>query len=311
MPIATYSLEAVSSAADYETGGTLIINLEAIAANWQSLARKLANAECGAVIKANAYGLGLERVVARLVKAGCKTFFVADIAEPRRARSQTGEASIYVLGGFSPKAANALAELNVRPVINSVSELKEWDAFVAAQRWHGGAAVHVDTGMNRLGISMEEAAALASRLKEESHGLTLLISHLACAEVAKPPAEFQSDTPIPLSAQALSRGASISCQLLGDLSWRRRTFRPRETWRSSVWYQPRARSAQSDATCHRALRPHPPSAQNCKRDRCRLWRRLESEKNVTHCCCCCRLRRRPVACRKRPQPEARWNSHCR
>jgi alanine racemase len=174
-------------AADPETGGTLAIDLDAIAANWRTLAHKLVTTECAAVVKANAYGLGLEPVTAKLAKAGCKTFFVADIAEARRARTRAREASIYVLNGFSPNSGDAFAELNAQPVINSMTELAEWDAFAAAQSWRGGAAIHVDTGMNRLGISVEEAAALALRLQSENHGITLLMSHLACAEIVGHP----------------------------------------------------------------------------------------------------------------------------
>ena len=66
-------------------------------------------------------------------------------------------------------------------------ELAEWDAFVATSQWHGGAALHVDTGMNRLGISVEEAAALAPRIRAENHGITLLMSHLACSELPAHP----------------------------------------------------------------------------------------------------------------------------
>jgi alanine racemase len=172
---------------DPETGRTLTVDLDAIADNWQTLTRRLFAVECGAVVKANAYGLGLEPVTARLVKAGCKIFFVADVAEARRARSRAREAAIYVLNGFSPEAANAFAELNVQPVINSTVELAEWDAFIATQGWRGGAAIHIDTGMNRLGMSAEEAAALAPRLQQENHGITLLMSHLACAEVQDHP----------------------------------------------------------------------------------------------------------------------------
>jgi alanine racemase len=179
--------EMPSAPNDPETGGTLTVDLDAIADNWQTLTRRLFAVECGAVVKANAYGLGLEPVMARLAKAGCKTFFVADVAEARRARNRAHEAAIYVLNGFSPEAANAFAELNVQPVINSTVELAEWDAFVATQGWRGGAAIHIDTGMNRLGMSAEEAAALAPRLQQENHGITLLMSHLACAEVQDHP----------------------------------------------------------------------------------------------------------------------------
>ena len=92
-----------------------------------------------------------------------------------------------MLNGFTSEAANAFAELNVQPVINSTTEMAEWDAFVAAQNWRGGAALHIDTGMNRLGITADEAAALAPRAQTENHGITLLMSHLACAEIADHP----------------------------------------------------------------------------------------------------------------------------
>ena len=173
---------AVPAPAAPETGGTLTIDLAAIEANWRTLAHHLLTVECAAVVKANAYGLGLEPVTAVLAKAGCKTFFVADIAEARRARSRAPEATIYVLNGFTPDWGDGFIEINARPVINSTTELAEWDTFVSARAWQGGAAFHVDTGMRRLGISPEEAAALAPRAQTENHGIALLLSHLACAE---------------------------------------------------------------------------------------------------------------------------------
>lgn len=173
---------AIPAPAVPETGGTLTIDLAAIEANWRTLAHELLTVECAAVVKANAYGLGLEPVTAALVGAGCKTFFVADIAEARRVRSRASEATIYVLDGFTPDWSDGFIEINARPVINSTTELAEWDAFVSARSWRGGAAFHVDTGMNRLGITVDEAAALAPRAQTENHGVALLLSHLACAE---------------------------------------------------------------------------------------------------------------------------------
>lgn len=170
-----------------ETGGTLAVDLAAIEANWRTLARHLRTAECAAVVKANAYGLGLEAVTAKLAAAGCKTFFVADIPEARRVRSRAPDAAIYVLNGFLPDAATAFIDIGAQPVINSTTELAEWDAFAAERNWRGGAALHVDTGMNRLGIPAEEAIALAPRVQTENHGITLLMSHLACAETPDHP----------------------------------------------------------------------------------------------------------------------------
>jgi alanine racemase len=171
-----------SGAGAASAGGILTINLSAIEANWQLLGRQAMPSECAAVIKANGYGCGIEQVARALAHAGCKTFFVADISEARRVRAVAPDAVIYVLNGLLPETAASFADIRVQPVIGSLVELAEWDAFCTANQWHGGAALHVDTGMNRLGVSPDEAAALAPRIRTENHGITLLMSHLACAE---------------------------------------------------------------------------------------------------------------------------------
>ena len=173
---------AVSGPPVAEAGGVLTIDLGAIEANWRSLRRRVTPAECAAVIKADGYGCGIEKVVVALARAGCRTFFVADLAEARRVRAVVSEPAIYVLNGLMPGTASQFAEIRVRPVISSMVELAEWDAFVSNNQWRGGAALHVDTGMNRLGVTVNEAAALAPRIRSANHGITLLLSHLACAE---------------------------------------------------------------------------------------------------------------------------------
>ena len=179
------STETGPSAA--QAGGILTINLSAIEANWKELGRRAMPSECAAVIKADGYGCGLEQVARTLTDAGCKTFFVADLGEARRVRNVVAVPAIYVLNGLLPGTTTAYADINARPVIGSLVELAEWDAFCAANQWHGGAALHVDTGMNRLGISADEAAALAPRIRAENHGITLLMSHLVCSEQPEHP----------------------------------------------------------------------------------------------------------------------------
>ena len=174
-----------------EAGGTLTVDLGAIEDNWRALGRRAMPSECAAVIKADAYGCGIEQVAARLAKAGCKTFFVADLDEAHRVRQAASEPAIYVLNGLLPGTAISFADLRARPVIGSMLELAEWDAFCSANAWQGGAALHVDTGMNRLGINANEAAALAPRIRSENHGITLLMSHLACSEVEAHPLNEQ------------------------------------------------------------------------------------------------------------------------
>ena len=176
-----------ASADSAEAGGILTIDLGALAANWKMLASTTVPVECAAVVKGDGYGCGLEPVTRTLSREGCSTFFVADVAEGRRVRAVASDAAIYVLNGLIPGSAQAFAADYLRPVINSATELAEWDAFVATRNWRGGAALHVDTGMNRLGITPEEAVAIAPRLQSENHGFTLVMSHLACAEIPDHP----------------------------------------------------------------------------------------------------------------------------
>jgi alanine racemase len=176
-----------SAAGPGEAGGILTIDLAAIEANWKKLAGMSIPVECAAVVKGDAYGCGLEPVARKLAAAGCRTFFVADVAEGRKVRAIAPDATVYVLSGLMPGSAASFAKDNLRPVINSATELAEWDAFIATRNWRGGAALHVDTGMNRLGISVDEAVAIASRVQSEHHGITLLMSHLACADTPNHP----------------------------------------------------------------------------------------------------------------------------
>jgi alanine racemase len=169
--------------AAHETGGLLTIDLAAIVKNWKAMAKRVVPADCAAVVKADAYGCGLEQVAAALAKAGCATFFVAHLGEARKARAVAPEAAIYVLNGVPPGSAAAFAEINARPVIGSLAEFVEWDAYRAASRWSGGAALHFDTGMNRLGFTLEEAPLFTARVKMPDHGISLVMSHLACADI--------------------------------------------------------------------------------------------------------------------------------
>jgi alanine racemase len=163
-----------------EAGGVLTIDLAAIVANWRELARRAAPARCAAVVKADAYGCGTEPVTTALAAAGCATFFVANLAEARRVRAVAPAAAIYVLATM-PGTLAAYARENLRPVIGSVEELAEWEAL-RAEGFNGTAALHVDTGMNRLGLSPEDIAALDPKAAVHRAGLDLLMSHFACSE---------------------------------------------------------------------------------------------------------------------------------
>ena len=171
-----------SGPAAFETGGILTIDLAATVRNWKALARRVVPANCAAVVKADAYGCGVDMVAAALANAGCSTFFVAHLTEARQVRAVAPDAAIYVLNGFAPGSAATFAEINARPVIGSLAEFVEWDAYRTATRWAGGAALHFDTGMNRLGFALAEAPLFTARVKMADHGISLVMSHLACAD---------------------------------------------------------------------------------------------------------------------------------
>jgi alanine racemase len=171
-----------------ESSATLTIDTSAIARNWRT-ARSLCGAsECGAVIKGNAYGTGIDLAAPALWTAGARTFFTATLNEARRARRVLPKATIYVLNGLLPGQAPAFAELNACPVLGSMAEITEWCGAMEGQR-SPGAALHVDTGMNRLGLSMDEARYLTNDRHELLAELKpdLLMTHMACADLPDSP----------------------------------------------------------------------------------------------------------------------------
>jgi len=190
-------MELTAGPAALETGARLMIDLSALAANWQALSRRAAPAECAAVVKADAYGLGIAPAGRALWDAGARTFFVAHLTEARALRAVLPAATIYVLGGLNPGSAPLYREIEARPVLGSMEEIAEWADAARGICAGCKAAVHIDTGMNRLGLSLEEAREIAARLASGELGFTpcLVMSHLACADV---PAH-------PLTAQQLAR----------------------------------------------------------------------------------------------------------
>ena len=174
--------------------GVLTIDLDAIVANWRKCEKAAMPAECAAVVKADAYGCGIARVVPALAKAGCKTFFVATLDEAKAVRAVAADVAIYVLDGFFAGSGDVLAGINARPVIGDLAELAEWDMFCRIKDWSGGAAIHIDTGMNRLGLSPMDAQAIVPRIAAGNHGVTLVMSHLACAESLTNPANVRQLT---------------------------------------------------------------------------------------------------------------------
>lgn len=199
------SAEANQAAALAAYGGVLTVDLDAIIANWRKLEKTAVPAECSAVIKADAYGCGAEQVSRALSKAGCRTFFVATLDEARKVRAAVPEPTIYVLGGYFQNTGEHYAKINCRPVIGDLNELAEWDVFCRRSGWTGGAAVHIDTGMNRLGLTLADAQAIIPRINAGDHGITLVMSHLVSAE------QLNS----PMNAKQLATFRSIASEFTG------------------------------------------------------------------------------------------------
>jgi len=143
------------------------------------------------VVKADGYGLGLGPVAQALAAAGCTTFFVALIEEALRLRAALPTAAIYVLDGLNPGTAALFRTLRVEPVLGSWPEIDEWDGLAADSDEPLPAAVHIDTGMRRHGISNEDAIAFAERLKLLHFKPSLVMSHLACADDPSHPMNAQ------------------------------------------------------------------------------------------------------------------------
>ena len=152
----------------------LTIDTGAIAANWTRLAGLAAGAETGAVLKADAYGLGAEPVARALRRAGCQTYFVATVPEGVELRTVLPEARIFVLSGVWTGWETALAAADLIPVLASGEQLATFRAMGSAQPF----ALNFDTGMNRLGFDPTEAGALAASGEKP----VLVLSHLVCSD---------------------------------------------------------------------------------------------------------------------------------
>ena len=190
----------------------LTIDLGALVANWLRLREMSQRAECAAVVKADAYGLGMEQAASALSRAGCKTFFVATIAEAGSLRALLPDATIYVLGGLLTNTAPLFQLHNLRPVLNSEAEVKEWAEYCAASGQPLPAAIHIDSGMNRLGLSALEVDAIAPVASLwKMFELSLIMSHLACSdEVGHPKNERQRKIFDALRAKLPSAPASLA-----------------------------------------------------------------------------------------------------
>jgi alanine racemase len=173
-------MEATNFSPVTRAGAVLRVDLNALQHNYRLLAKMAGKAMCCAAVKGDAYGIGIREAGPALWDAGCTTFFVARPGEGEELRRLLPKAVIYVLDGLYKDQAAYYALHHLRPALVSLEEVKEWSSF--SNETHP-CALHVDTGINRLGLSiadfqgMVENSGLMAKLD-----VTLLMSHLACAD---------------------------------------------------------------------------------------------------------------------------------
>ena len=158
---------------------TLEVNLDALAGNYRLLQNAHALKNSAAVVKANAYGLGVAAVSRRLWQEGCREFFVATLEEGVKLRAVLPEAVIGIFSGVFEGEEKTCAAHNLTPVLNTIDMVQRWKAF--GQR---ASIVHVDTGMTRLGLTHAEAEKAAGLVQGDT---PLIMSHLACANEPQNP----------------------------------------------------------------------------------------------------------------------------
>lgn len=193
------------------------MDLAAIADNWRLLAARAAPGQCGACVKADAYGLGLAPVARVLAAAGCAEFFVATAHEGAAVRRHAPHALVYVLGGYRHAEAAAYADRMLVPALNDLGQVAAWHA----DHGRAPAALQIDTGMARLGLTPEDLATLIADAHRRARlDIALLVSHLACADRPADPRNAAQREAFEAARQALGAPraslAASSALFLGD-----------------------------------------------------------------------------------------------
>lgn len=173
--------------AQARASGVLEIDLAAVVENWRRLGKRLKpGTRCAAVVKADAYGLGMAQVVPRLATAGCSLYFVATIDEGMALRRILPVADIAVFNGVLRGTAAEFRRSRLIPVLNDLGQVAAWRGSIATRALP--AMIHIDTGMARLGLPASEVARLAEEPKLlEGLKLRAILSHLACGDEAAHP----------------------------------------------------------------------------------------------------------------------------
>ncbi len=196
--------------------GLLTINLGAVRHNWRAMRAAFTGPVCGAVVKANAYGLGYAPVVHALFSEGCRSFFVANYSEAVDVKKLLADrADIYVLQGCPEGLEADFVRSNIIPVLVSESMLRRWFS-VTSNAVEARCAIKVNTGMNRLGLSRDELIRwLRDGAVDTKSSVTLLMSHLACADT---PGHPLNDLQLQCFSEVLALARNVFPDIKASLS---------------------------------------------------------------------------------------------
>lgn len=161
----------------------LEVNFDAIAYNYLRIRSGFQGKYCAAVVKCDAYGIGASKVGQRLYRAGCRHFFVANLDEALDLRhSLAHDCEIFVFSGVLPSTEDIFIEHHLTPILIDLEQLKRWQAFGRQTDRKLQTAIHIDTGMNRTGLSPEDLLSLQANAEWlEPLDINLVLSHLACS----------------------------------------------------------------------------------------------------------------------------------
>lgn len=162
-----------------ECGSIILINKKHIFYNSNIISKKSKNKTICPVIKANAYGMGVESITKILIEIGHKRFFLANISEGIEIRKKFEDIEIYILNCGHPFNINVLKKYNLIPVLNNIEDVKIWTNNVLKQE---SCIIHIDTGMNRLGLSYSDVSNIKYTNFLSKLNIKFIMTHLACAE---------------------------------------------------------------------------------------------------------------------------------
>mgnify|MGYP001156894597 CR=1 FL=1 len=162
-----------------QNGSLFLINKKSIAYNSSIISKKSNNAIICPVIKANAYGMGLLTIAKILIELGYKKMFLANISEGIEIRKKYKSIELYILNCGKPLNTKVLKKYNLTPVLNSIGEII---AFIKNNKNNKSCIIHIDTAMNRLGISYSDLLNKENIENFNKLNIKFIMTHLACAE---------------------------------------------------------------------------------------------------------------------------------